>query len=497
MEIKGKTWKIPTEKFEEIEKIILSYEPDKKPTPSQYELWRYNVGESQFTMYTSGKLVNNKITSDIAFELRKKIDLIAGDQFKSTDREILLGLDETGKGEIFGHEVLCCALFPSNISKEIENIVGQANTKEHRTFEYWDELFIRLDPLQSKGLEFQIQAIPPEYIDKYHINKIMDLFYKKILFNSMQGKNISECSVVIDNYKIGDNLLMYLTSLEKQDAKVIIEEKADDSFLEAKLASILAKREREKIMRGINKYFKINDLAPGSGSASDKNTIVWLNAWKASGKNWPAFVKQSFSTVRKIDRKTEKVVKLDPPIKPELISENSQKEFEEGKLSSSTLRISCPNCFSELQAIKITPDTGTRSLDSRCTKCNETIPDLNTTLQFYSGIILPDSSAIRHGLLSKDLYGGKFFENFNILIHKRVREECDNRGGKAEMGKITDIASFGRIKITELPDEINRDRKPDEEIVNAAKKYKGILLTKDMGEYLDGIGSDIFVIAST
>jgi hypothetical protein len=47
--------------------------------------------------------------------------------------------------------------------------------------------------------------------------------------------------------------------------------------------------------------FAIDGLSVGSGSASNQQTLKWLTAWKASGRPWPWYIKQSYATIRKLD----------------------------------------------------------------------------------------------------------------------------------------------------------------------------------------------------
>ncbi len=491
---KGKKWTIPSEKQDEVKQLILSYGAvEKDVSKNQYQVWRLAVGKSNFDLFTSGTLYNNQATSGEVLELREKLSDFSSSNFLDTEKEIKIGLDETGKGELFGHEFLCGVAFPRSLTKEIDETIGVADTKSRKTFEYWDKLFSDFDLLQGRGLRFITKTIPPWHIDLYNTNKIMDVVYKKIIADLVRDLPLEQTSIVIDNYQLDDNLRYFLRGLEKNGAIVKIEEKADDRFLEAKLASAIAKRNREKMMKGINERFKIAGQQPGSGNLTDPDTQNWIKKWKESGQEWPWFVKKSVSTIWKLDGKIGKVKKIDPPIRHELIEKNAKKLFEEGKLSVSSLRISCPHCGSELNAVKLTPDA-TMRLEGRCISCNKVITDLNTTLFYYNGYILPDSSAILSGTLSKDLHKGKFFENFTVLLHPRMLEECDNPGGKAELGKISDIANTGRINQITLQDVIDYDTKADDEIVNSAKKNNAIILTKDRGQYAKASGFDVFVL---
>jgi len=135
--------------------------------------------------------------------------------------------------------------------------------------------------------------------------------------------------------------------------------------------------------------------------------------------------------------------------------------------------------------------------EGRCPSCKKLIPDVKKTLFYYSGVILPDSSAIIAGVISKDLYpeGGKFFENYTVLLNPKVIDECENKGGKAELGRIADIGSYDRINLITLQEVIDYDLKTDDEVIISAKKNGAIILTADMGQYAKGIGQEIFSIA--
>jgi len=61
------------------------------------------------------------------------------------------------------------------------------------------------------------------------------------------------------------------------------------------------------------------------------------------------------------------------------------------------------------------------------------------------------------------------------LLHPRVLQETDNQGGKAELGRMADIASYGRIRIVKLQDFEDYESKPDDEIIAAAKKNNAIV----------------------
>lgn len=90
-----------------------------------------------------------------------------------------------------------------------------------------------------------IEKILPSHMDKYNVNEIMDIVYQKILSRLMREDKPKDCRIVLDDYGVGVNLLRYLDFLESQGAEIKVETKADEKYIEARVASVIAKRERE------------------------------------------------------------------------------------------------------------------------------------------------------------------------------------------------------------------------------------------------------------
>lgn len=489
---KPKTWRnISSKKGEKIKKFLLDLGgKEDKEVKGVGEKWRIRLGDSVFTFYTKGTLFVNRIDESFA----QKISKILGQEIKTNNKKVLIGLDETGKGEILGHCVLCCVIVPSKIARKIDYIIGSANTKRRKSVSYWDSLFSELDRLKQEGLRFFIEKIPPWHVDRYNVNKIMDVVYQRLLGQITREVNLSECRIVIDDYGIGSNLSRYLEFLHKNGAEIIVESKADEKHLECRLASLISKWERERIMKAINKEFSLDRIPVGSGNAGDPLTKAWIEAWRKTGKPWPWFVKQSFRPIGK------KVKKVDPPIRHELLSEESKWLFEEGKLSIDSLRIICPKCGNSLKSCKITPSENGKIV-GRCSnpECNAIIENLNVTLLYYCGYIIPDSSVILAGVISKDLEKSRFFEGFTFVLLPEVRRECDSPGGKRELERLGNFASISRINLFEvntkdiIPNSENLTT--DEIIVEVAKRINAIVYTRDKAMYGMAISKNVFCLS--
>lgn len=496
--MKPKTWKnIPENKRQGIKNLLINAGGVKdRETKGIREVWRIRLHGAVFTLYENGTLFATASDSEELVKICSSISEIVGESLLKPEKEFLVGLDETGKGEVLGHSVLSGVVFPNRLLEKVEEILGVADTKKRKSVKYWDDLYIEIDALKREGMDFIVEKIPPWHVDKYNLNKIMDVVYQRILSYFTRKIPPESTRIVIDDYGIGLTLTNYLNSLQNAGAEVIVENKADERYLESRLASVIAKREREKVMEVIGSSFSLPGAPVGSGNAGDPETLKWLKEWKNSGKEWPWFVKRSYSTVRELNG-VVKAKKIDPPIDPELLGRESVKLFNEGRLSVESLNIQCAECGATSKSAKIFPLQNIR-LEGKCEECEKIFKNLNTTLLYYCGYILPDSSVILSGTLSKDLEKGKFFEGFSVLLHPDVRRECEkSRGGRSELNKLAHFSSIGRIRLIEIPqgvvDSFNC-RTIDESIVEGARKFNAIIFTRDGGMYATANSKGMFCL---
>ena len=206
----------------------------------------------------------------------------------------LIGLDETGKGEIIGDMVLCGAEIDSACSDDVEACLSAANTKNRRTQAHWERVSGRLAGL---GVRHEIERRSPSDMPKGRTTKVMDDAYIKII--ERLGPD-EDTRITVDDYGIGDTLRWYLDSLP---CAVTVKHGADVTHPEAKAASVLAKRVHVAMMGGINSdpEYVVCGCSPGSGNCGDINTKRWLRAWIATGREWPYFVRTWWAPVRKLE----------------------------------------------------------------------------------------------------------------------------------------------------------------------------------------------------
>jgi len=505
--VKGRVWKkISIPMAEKIKKYLINMGGEVRETKGKAEIWRVRLSDATFTYYKNGTIYSTptKVEGSVAYKAWKYIDSLVGSRYREPTKDFLIGLDETGKGELIGHTILTGVIFPKQYFEQIDLIVGPADTKRRHSFNYWDELYRKLDNFRKYGLYFITDKIPPWQVDRYNLNKIMDVTYQRILNIFFRKADISKCRIILDDYGIGDNLRQFFHFLERNGAEVIVTYNAEETYLEAKVASLISKREREAIMMAIknNPDFIINGHSIGSGNAADVQTRKWLNAWYRSGRPWPWFVKRSFKTVREIKGIKTSVRKEIPPIDVNLLSPRFLEAFNKGNLSIQALSLVCSYCGSILKSAKVAifKKNNRKVSCLKCPKCDNIIENAGITLRYYCGYILPDSSAIRRGVLTKDLELSRLFENFTVILSPVVRKECDGTPrGKKEFEKLAYFSSMGRIRlesigrVSEISDDLSNSER-DEKIIDDCLEFNAILLTADKSMYAFALSKGVFTI---
>ncbi|MEM4274953.1 MAG: hypothetical protein QXK74_06170 [Candidatus Nitrosocaldaceae archaeon] len=295
--ISNRSWKVPDEeRVNKIKEWLLTNGGIEKQTKTQYEVWRIKFSDATFTYYTSGKLSVTDTNNESVLKAHNYILSITGSQFITSNKKFLIGFDEAGKGEVLGHIFLVGVIIPNDLYTEIEREIGVANTKIKHEVRYWADIFRKIESYQTRGLKFLIEKIPPCQVDKYNINRLFDITYERILRLLIREVDIQNTRIVLDDYGLGFNLDTYLESLKQAGAEVIKINKADDTYLESRVASLIAKHEQQREIEAIsmNEEFHIHGATIGSGNISDPRTREWLRAWYQSGKDWPSFVKRSY-----------------------------------------------------------------------------------------------------------------------------------------------------------------------------------------------------------
>jgi ribonuclease HII len=405
----GRTWKnLNSDSLQKIHSQLLVSGGKETAIKNPHELWRLKIDDSVFIAFKKGTLYHTPSNSNspeviVACE---KVDLINGTGYSATQKDYLIGLDETGKGEIAGPIVMVGVIFPKLLFKDFVNQIGSADTKKQHRFEYWDELFHRLDGYRDEGFYFTTEKISPNLFDKYNVNRLLDIFYERIILKLLKIVPSKTCRIVLDDYGTGK-----FQDLSNQNEFLILP-KAEDQYIEAKAASLISKKIREEILNRINQLpeYKIDSLLIGQGNVGNPQTIEWLTKWGVSNKEWPWFIKKSFKTITVLNNKTNQEKKNIPELKKEILPTKFIQIFKRKQSLIDLFSIRCSHC-NQYQKVIIYDYQ-----QMICESCSKFIGDLQLTLRYYCGSILIDSEIVEQQALITDFKKNAFFENYTIFV---------------------------------------------------------------------------------
>lgn len=302
--IANRKWKVADQRLAaRIRSRLVEMGGQEERVTGAHESWRVRQSDAKWTYYTTGTLYVTDSDDPALLEAQRQIDRLAGARFVEPSREFLVGLDETGKGEIFGSIVLAAVTIPGTLFRQIEEVIGVADTKVRHSVRFWESLFGRIDFYRPQGLEWCTARIPPEELDTASVNRLLDREYQKLLEGVIGRIGARSVRVVVDDYGVGSGLDRSLRQIAAGGTEVVRVTRADDRYLECRLASLVAKREQQSALDAIrrDKRFQMEGQELGSGNPGDPKTLAWLRAWHDSGRPWPAFVKQSFRTIQEIE----------------------------------------------------------------------------------------------------------------------------------------------------------------------------------------------------
>lgn len=210
--------------------------------------------------------------------------------------ELILGIDDAGRGPVIGPMILAGCLLDEESQKELKKL-GVKDSKEltakRREF--------LVDKIKERAETFEIEIIYPVEIDGKNADGIMlnevEAFACANIINKI-NKGFTKIKVVLDCPSVslakwGDFLKTKIENLS--NLEIVCEHKADKNHVAVSAASILAKHTREKEMEKLRKKY---GPEIGSGYCSDPLTQKFLekNLQKYDGdgifrKTWDTYKK--------------------------------------------------------------------------------------------------------------------------------------------------------------------------------------------------------------
>ena len=202
--------------------------------------------------------------------------------------QLVLGIDETGRGCVIGPLFLAGFLIPEeDYLIDRLNSLG-VNDSKLLLPKKRDELARHIKKI-AHG--YKISKVRPWMIDKYSINDL------EIKFSAQLINKFSPHRIYLDVPASGNGVRNYCRSIGSlclsQNHKIVGANKMDSANVLVAAASILAKSAREKHLKILKKRY--GDF--GSGYPSDPVTIKWLKSWHKTKGEWPNIVRRKWSTL--------------------------------------------------------------------------------------------------------------------------------------------------------------------------------------------------------
>ena len=203
----------------EIIKKFLSKFP-RKPTKTKYEEMRVDVDGAIVTLYSTGKIViQGKNVGKVKLQILRKVRV-------KGDDELILGIDETGRGESFGPFV-------------VASVLGKnADFREFRDSKKTGDLKGKAAILESKFVLARVEEVPAAEIDRARSQGItMDEIEARIINKMIDFclEKHPEAKIKIDG-----------KALKGVSGKAEFIVKGDDKVPVIGAASVLAKITRER-----------------------------------------------------------------------------------------------------------------------------------------------------------------------------------------------------------------------------------------------------------
>lgn len=203
--------------------------------------------------------------------------------------ELILGIDDAGRGPVIGPMVLAGCLIDSKVEKELKNL----GVKDSKQLTQKRREFLA-DKIKELAETFEIVLASPDEIDgKNHdgvnLNALEAIKMAEVI--NKINKGYSRIKVVVDCPSVGiekwkDFLKTKIDNLS--NLEVVCEHKADVNHVAVSAASILAKCVREIEMGKLKEKYG-NEI--GSGYCSDPLTISFLQKYSRLHKDSGIFRK--------------------------------------------------------------------------------------------------------------------------------------------------------------------------------------------------------------
>ncbi len=442
--VTSRKWQVPQpELADRVLQLLRARGGQPEPATNSFERWRVRLKGAVWIHYRTGTLFVTESDDPEALAIQREIDELLGGRFAPPARPWLVGCDEAGKGELFGPVVTAAVVLSAGRFRELEELIGVADTKAGYTAAFWDELGQRLNAARGEGFDWELGLIPPQDVDRFNLNRLLDAAYHRLLVLLGRRMDWTQTRLVLDDYRAGQGLVALLDRLAAQGLEAVRSVHADERYLECRLAALVARLEQQRILRALaapaGSASGRSEL--GSGNAGDPVTLQWLEQWLKSGRPLPWFVRRSFRTVA--ERIGVPMAKqTGGPVNEGLVAKGFLEAFRQGRLELEKLEVFCAGCGRFVRRIRL--ERRREFAVSVCAACSQELPGLAETLRYLCGRIFPAGERRRViDWLIEDLDSPQsFFAGFTIVLGRQnlralpgpVRQRLERLAEQGRMG---------------------------------------------------------------
>jgi len=207
---------------------------------------------------------------------------------------MICGIDEAGRGPVIGPMVVAAVWIEEEDEKKLVEIGIKDSKKVAKRKRESLARYI------MENFHYEMTIVTPDNIDVLRETMTMNELEAYIFANLANKKfaTIYYIDAASTNEKEFEEMVRKNL---KFDSEIVCEHEADSRYPVVSAASIVAKVERDRQIKGIAKMLENKlDMPLGSGYPSDKRTINFIKAWIKKYKELPPYTRHSWDTIRKI-----------------------------------------------------------------------------------------------------------------------------------------------------------------------------------------------------
>jgi ribonuclease HII len=206
------------------------------------------------------------------------------------------GVDDAGRGSVIGPLIIAGVLIKE---EDLPRLVDLGVRDSKLLSSYRRELLA--EEIRKIALQCHFVALSTSEIDR-----VVETGRKLRKLNHLEAKAMAEVIAVLKpdiayvdaSDVLAERFKQQILENMPFQAQIVSEHKADAKYPIVSAASIIAKVERDKVIKGLKE--KHGDF--GSGYITDPKTIRFLEQWIKKFGTYPDFVRKSWKPAKKIKR---------------------------------------------------------------------------------------------------------------------------------------------------------------------------------------------------